>query len=65
MNRSYVLVTSEWDGSGIGRAFGPYDTEEAAKAAQPDLQELCDPHGSARWDVLPMYTITTAPEPAP
>lgn len=59
MKRSYVLVTSQWDNSGVGRVFGPYDTEEAAKAALPHLQEVCDPLGTVQWEALPMYTITT------
>lgn len=59
MQRSYALVVSHWDGSGILRAFGPYDTEAAAKAAESKLQDLYEPDSGGKWQVVPMYTITT------
>lgn len=64
MKRAYALVVSYHDGSAILRAFGPYPTEDAAKAAEPDLQDLYYPDGIGKWEVVPMYAITmedTAP----
>jgi hypothetical protein len=59
VKRFYILTVSHFDGSGILRAFGPYDTEEAAKTAEPKLQDLYYPDAIGKWDVVPMYTITT------
>jgi hypothetical protein len=59
MKRSFALVVSEWDGSGIFRAFGPYDSEADAKGAEPKLQDLYGPEGIGKWEVVPMFTITT------
>jgi hypothetical protein len=63
VKRSYALVVSYSDGSGILRAFGPYGTEEAARAAEPKLQELFAPDGTGKWEVVPLYSITTEATP--
>lgn len=58
MKRSYALTVSYEDGSGILRAFGPYDTEADAHAAEPRLQDLYAPELGGKWEVVPMFTIT-------
>jgi hypothetical protein len=58
VKRSYALVVSYYDSSAAIRCFGPYGTEEAAKAAEPKLQDLFHPDGTGKWDVVPMYSIT-------
>lgn len=59
MKRSYALIVSHWDNSGIIRAFGPYDSEDVAKAAEPQLQDLYQPEGIGKWEVIPMFNINT------
>jgi hypothetical protein len=59
MKRSYVITVSHWDASGVLRAFGPYDTEQAAHDAQPALLDLYGPDPGGKWEVIPMFTITT------
>lgn len=63
MKRSYALVVSHWDGSGIIRAFGPYESEDAAKAAEADLQDLYQPDGIGKWETVTLFNITTEPTP--
>ena len=59
MKRSYALIVSHWDGSGILRAFGPYGSEADAKAAEPTLQDLYQPEGIGKWEMVPMFSIDT------
>lgn len=58
MKRAYILAVSYSDRSGILRAFGPYATEAAAKAAEPELQALYESDGTGLWEIVPMYEIT-------
>lgn len=52
----YALVESHVDRSGVIRVLGPYDSEEAAKAALPDVLDfLIDSHGV--WDAVPIHDL--------
>ncbi len=59
MKRSYIIAVTYYDSPGILRTFGPYATEEAANAAEPKLQDLYQPEGMGKWEVVPMYSIDT------
>jgi hypothetical protein len=48
----FVVVLSESDRSGVRQAFGPYDTEEQAKATLKVL-ETWPALSSGLWDIVP------------
>lgn len=53
--KNFVLVVSYHDGSAVIQAFGPYESEDAAKLYMPDLKDLTQ--SSNRWDIVPMYDL--------
>lgn len=59
MKRSFILTVSYWDSSGVLRAFGPYDTEQAANDAQSKLLDLYGADPGGKWEVTTLFTIPT------
>lgn len=63
----FVVVLSESDRSGVRQAFGPYDTEQQAKAALKVL-ESWPALSSGLWDIVPGAAgaeVGTRPAPLP
>lgn len=56
----WTLVRQYSDQSGILGAFGPFDTEEAAKAAVPELERIGLDTGL--WTPVATWPIRTATE---
>lgn len=62
MKKRFILLQSHWDHSGPLQSFGPYDTEEEARAAEEFVDELVNSNGlGGRWDVIRCTDFSTTP----
>jgi hypothetical protein len=58
MRKRFILALCHYDSPGVIQAFGPYDTEEAAKAAETDLYDVVNYSGMAgRFEITPCYDL--------
>lgn len=54
--KRFALVQVHPDRSGVIRVIGPYDSEEDAKGALPEIQDfLVDSFGL--WDTVPIHDL--------
>lgn len=58
MKKRFVLALCHFDSPGVIHSFGPYETEEAAKAAETELYDIVNYCGQAgRFQIVACYGL--------
>lgn len=56
MKKRFIIALCHHDSSGVIQSFGPYETEEAANAAEVGIGDIVNLYGSTgRFVVTPCY----------
>jgi hypothetical protein len=59
MKKRFVLALCHHDARGVIQAFGPYETEEAAQAAETEIYDIVNYCGNTgRFEVTPCCDLT-------